>query len=75
MSDLARVQALLARFLADPVFEARLRASPLDVAREQGVDVQQTERIAQLAPERVEAFRRSRRHKQEVRAGKSPERL
>lgn len=75
MSDTARLQALLARFLTDPAFEARLRASPADVANEQGVDPRLAERIARLAPERVEAFRRSRQHKNEVRAGKSPNRL
>ena len=75
MSDVARVQALLARFLVDPAFEAHVRAAPAEVARTHGVDVADAERLARVPPERVEAFRRSRRHKDEVRAGKPPRRL
>lgn len=75
MSDVARAQALLARFLADPELEARVRASPEAVALEHGLDLAYVERIARLSPERVAAFRRSRQHKREVRAGKSPSRL
>lgn len=75
MSGAARAQEFLARFLVDTEFEARVRASPVDVAREHGVDATEVERIARISPERVEAFRRSRRHKQEVREGKLPRRV
>ena len=75
MTRVASSQAFLARFLAEPDFEARVRASPVAMAREHGIEPEEAERIARIAPARVEAFRRSRRHKQEVREGKAPRRI
>ena len=75
MSDLARRQAVLARFLADPIFEAQARADAAHLARAHGVDVDYVERLAAIEPARVAAFRASRVHKDALRAGKkSPQR-
>jgi hypothetical protein len=75
VSELARLQAVLARFLVDRDFEARVRAAPDRAAREVGIDLPEMQSIARIAPDRVEAFRRSRLHKEEVRAGKVPRRI
>jgi hypothetical protein len=68
-------QRVLGRFLSDEAFEARVRSDPSEVARSEGVSLEFVERLARITPERVAAFRRSRAHKDAVRAGKRPTRL
>lgn len=75
MSDLAARQALLARFLDDPALEARVRAVPSEVAREEELDPSYVAKLAAIPEMRVAAFRRSRAHKDEVRRGKRPSRI
>jgi hypothetical protein len=65
--DLAARQALVARFLDDPAFEARVRDDPRRTADELGVAVEFVERLAKVAPHRVKAFRASRAHKDGLR--------
>lgn len=69
MSERER-QALLARFLDDPTFEAAVRRAPATAATTADVEPAFTAWLAQLDPRRVEAFRRSRVHKDELRSGK-----
>ena len=66
-ADLAARQALVARFLDDPAFEAQVRDDPHRAAAELGVAVEWVERLATVAPHRVEAFRASRAHKDGLR--------
>jgi hypothetical protein len=72
--SLAR-QRVLGRMLEDPAYEARLRADPAALAREEGVTEGFVRGLAAIEPERISAFRRSRVHKDEVREGKTPTKL
>lgn len=69
MSERER-QALLARFLDDPTFEAAVRRHPETAATTAWVEPAFTAWLARLDPRRVEAFRQSRVHKDELRSGK-----
>jgi hypothetical protein len=73
--SLAARQALLARFLDDPAVERRAREDPDGIAREAGVPASYAQWLAALDPRRVTAFRRSRAHKDAVRAGRPPARV
>ena len=66
---LAARQALLARFVDDPVVEQRVRGAPDEVARAEGVELAFVRWLAALEPRRVAAFRRSRAHKERRREG------
>jgi hypothetical protein len=67
--SLAARQALLARFLDDPDVERRARSDPAGLALEAGVDEGYARWLAALDPRRVAAFRKSRAHKDALRAG------
>ena len=67
---LAARQALLAAFIDDPKLEARVRSDPAGVAGQHGVDVAFALQLAAIPPARVDAFRQSRAHKDDVRAGR-----
>lgn len=73
--SLAHRQALLARFLDDPAVERAVRADPEGAAAREGVEAPFARWLAALDPRRVAAFRRSRVHKDAVRAGRPPSRL
>lgn len=72
---LAARQALLAAFLDDPALERRVRDDPAAVATESGVPLEYARWLAALDPRRVAAFRRSRAHKDALRAGTPPTRI
>ena len=67
---LAAQQAVLARFLDDPVFEASLRDDPAAIAQLHGVELSYVRWVAALEPRRVAAFRRGQ-HKKAARRGGS----
>jgi hypothetical protein len=73
--SLAARQALLSRFLDDPAVERRVREDPEGIAREAGVPAEFARWLSALDPRRVAAFRRSRAHKEAVRAGRPPTRV
>jgi hypothetical protein len=69
--SLAERQALLARFLDDPEFEAALRADPQAFAELHGVEVDYLRWLARLEPRRVAAFRRGQHTKAARRRGET----
>ncbi|MBL8681503.1 MAG: hypothetical protein JNK05_20220 [Myxococcales bacterium] len=72
MTESERRQRVLARFIADPVFEARVRADPSAIAQEESLSLEYVCRLAATSARRVEAFRRSQAHKDAARAGAPP---
>ncbi len=70
-----REQDLVATFLSSEETERMVRADPEACARAWGVPLEIAERLAQMAPARVRAFRASMAHKSAIRAGKPPTRI
>lgn len=68
-------QRLLAQFLHDEAFEARVRADPHAVATEHAAPIDFVCWLAALSPARVASFRKSRAHKDALRAGEPPTRI
>jgi hypothetical protein len=64
-----RRQELLAAFLDDPTIEDRVRTQPEQIAEREGVPLEFVRWLAGISPLRVAAFRRSRVHKDRLRAG------
>lgn len=74
MSESQRRQRVLARFVSDVEFEARVRNDPAAIASEESVSLDFVCRLASVTPARVAAFRKSQAHKDDARAGKPPSR-
>ena len=72
--SLAARQELFAKFVADPKIERMVRRDPQQAAEQHGVPLAFAEWLALLPERRLLSFRRSRAHKDEVRAGKAPSR-
>lgn len=62
---------VLARFLTEADYEARLRATPDAVAEDEGVSPEYARRVARIEERRVRAFRSGRRRKAERRDEKA----
>ena len=65
-------QTLLARYLDDPAIEQRVRNDPEGAAQQHGVPLPYVRWLATLEPQRVQAFRNSRLHKEAIRQGRQP---
>ena len=68
--SLADRQRVLARFLVEPDYEARVREAPGEVATEERVSEDYVRRVAAIEPRRVAAFRGGRHRKAERREEK-----
>lgn len=75
MSESEARQRVLGAMLLDPTFEARVRAEPSAIARENGVSEAFVRSLAEMSEARVREFRLSQRHKDQVREGKAPSKL
>jgi hypothetical protein len=73
--SLAARQRLFARFVDDPAIEREVRDHPELAAEQHGVPVEFARWLAGCSDQRLTSFRRSRVHKNAVRAGKTPTRL
>lgn len=67
--SVAKRQTATARFLVEPDFEARVRAEPVNVAAELGLDPAFVVRLCEISAARVQAFRRGRHTKARRREG------
>ncbi|HHH28050.1 MAG TPA: hypothetical protein ENK57_06860 [Polyangiaceae bacterium] len=73
--SLAERQLLFARFVDEEEVEREVRDDPTEAAARHGVPVAFAEWLAAISPKRLTSFRRSRAHKDAVRAGKAPSRV
>jgi hypothetical protein len=73
--NVAGRQALLARFIADPTVEAAVRHDPEGAAERHGVPLSFARWLAGIPAKRLTSFRKSREHKDAVRAGRKPTRI